>query len=154
MMVNHKGDLPDFIMQLREDYEDESIRGTMRPKPLKYNKSVAEHLCLKRKRKAKDFFEVIDCLGLVARRHKKSLMSYGDDFEGRGLTVIYHYQEDEEGETVTRYPLPGYRKPPAKLGIEWVMRSKFNKMSLINLKDDTPTNVNRATELGKEELIA
>ena len=51
MMVNHKGGLPDFVMQLREDYEDESIRGTMRPKPLKYDKSVAERLSLKRKRK-------------------------------------------------------------------------------------------------------
>ena len=89
MMVNHKGDLPDFIMQLREDYEDESIRGKMRPKPLKYDKSVAEHLRLKRKRKAKDFFEVIGCLGLVARRHKKSLMSYGDGLGGGGFTYIY-----------------------------------------------------------------
>ena len=123
MMVNHKGDLPDFIMQLREDYEDESIRGTMRPKPLKYIKSVAERISLKRIRKAKNFFEVFDCLGLVARRHKKSLMSYGDGLGGGGFTYIYHYQENGEGETVTQYPFGGYRKPPAKLGIEWAMWS-------------------------------
>ena len=53
MMVNHKGDLPDFVMQLREDYEDESIRGTMRPEPIKYNKSEAERLSLKRKKENK-----------------------------------------------------------------------------------------------------